>query len=411
MSNLTVDPDSEFNQDNWRILIVADDEDVHKNIHLVLDNCVYNGKSVALFSAYSVDQAKSLLRQQPNFALLFLDMVIGAHDAGLQLVRCVRQTLKDNLARIILCIDQPDYALAEEVIFKYEINSYVNKPELNHHKLLTLTIASLRAYADLILRESYRQSLEAKVVKLTQELQETNLIFYHAIPGKLKWGLDRVGAIAILIRYYGIERKNELSKLTEQNIIDFASMIEASFAQTRKLMKNLLEIYLIENYQRELLLRQLELRDIVQKVIDLDDIKFRAKSKDITIHLQAQETVYLALVDERDIHRVLNNIISKAIESSPVGKSVLIRLSQDKHRSKIEIQDEGPGLSKIEQQDIFKKFWCVFSPSSIMDEQDQFGLDFFIVKKLVENMNGEVWCDSQEGKGTSFIVTFPKPAE
>ena len=392
MSNLTV-----FNQDTWRILIVADDEDVHKNIHLVLDNCVYNGKSVALFSAYSVDQAKSLLRQQPNFALLFLDMVIGAHDAGLQLVRCVRQTLKDNLARIILCIDQPDYALAEEVIFKYEINSYVSKPELNHHKLLTLTIASLRAYADLMLRESYRQSLEAKVVKLTQELQETNSIFYCAIPSKLSYGLNSVGITASIIRYD----------------IDSASRIEALSAQMRKQMENLLEVYFIENDPRELLLQQLELRDIVQTVIDLYNIKLRAESKDITIHLQAQETVYLALVDEFAIRRVLNNIISNAIGSSPVGKSVLIRLSQDKHRSKIEIQDEGPGsgLSKVEQQRIFNKFWCLSSHPDLASDQDSLGLGLFIVKKLVENMNGEVWCDSQGlGKGTSFIVTFPKPA-
>ena len=61
----------EPNPDTWRILIVDDEKDVHEITHLVLDDYVYEGKPVTLFSAYSAQQAKLLLQQESAFAIYF----------------------------------------------------------------------------------------------------------------------------------------------------------------------------------------------------------------------------------------------------------------------------------------------------------------------------------------------------
>ena len=70
-----------------------------------------------------------------------------------------------------------------------------------------------------------------------------------------------------------------------------------------------------------------------------------------------------------------------------------------------EIQDQGEGLSTTDQQKLFTKFTRL-TPKPTGKEHST-GLGLFIAKKMVEAMNGSVWCESELGKGTSFFVEFP----
>jgi len=69
-----------------------------------------------------------------------------------------------------------------------------------------------------------------------------------------------------------------------------------------------------------------------------------------------------------------------------------------------EIQDEGPGLSSEEQNKLFGKFTRL-SPKPTGGENST-GLGLFIAKKLLETMKGKVWCESEDGKGATFIITL-----
>ncbi|MEZ5672146.1 MAG: hypothetical protein R3E08_07060 [Thiotrichaceae bacterium] len=68
-----------------------------------------------------------MLEQHPNIALIFLDVVMETHDAGLQLVQYIRETLKNRFVCIILRTGQAGFAPEEEVVVKYEINDYAEK--------------------------------------------------------------------------------------------------------------------------------------------------------------------------------------------------------------------------------------------------------------------------------------------
>ena len=59
------------NEDIWELLIVDDEEDVHQLTHFVLDDYVYQDKKLKLLSAYSAEEAKLLLEQNPNICLLY----------------------------------------------------------------------------------------------------------------------------------------------------------------------------------------------------------------------------------------------------------------------------------------------------------------------------------------------------
>ncbi len=161
-------------EEAWEVMIIDDEEDVHQLTRFVLDDYVYQDKKLKLISAYSAEEAKLLLEQNPNIAVILLDVVMETNDAGLKLVEYIRENQQNHFDRIILRTGQPGYAPEKQVIVKYDINDYKNKTELTDQKLFTIITASLRAYSDIMKIEFYRQHLEDKVAERTRELQEKN---------------------------------------------------------------------------------------------------------------------------------------------------------------------------------------------------------------------------------------------
>ena len=133
--------------------------------------------------------------------------------------------------------------------------------------------------------------------------------------------------------------------------------------------------------------------------------KKQAKIKNITLHLHTSKNQYYALVNKDTVHQILDNLISNAIKYSPYDKKVYIRINQSENRVRCEIQDEGPGLSQADQKKLFGKFTRL-TPKPTGTEHST-GLGLFIVNKLVNAINGKVWCESELGKGTTFLVEFP----
>jgi serine phosphatase RsbU (regulator of sigma subunit) len=167
--------DTEKSSENaWEMLIVDDETDVHQMTRMVLTNYTYEDKQLDIFSAYSAEQAKQLLVQHPNLALILLDVVMETNDAGLKFAEYVRDTVNNCFVRIVLRTGQPGYAPEKEIICKYDINDYTNKSELTAQRIFTLVTANLRAYSDIRLIESYRQNLEDKVAQRTVQLAKAN---------------------------------------------------------------------------------------------------------------------------------------------------------------------------------------------------------------------------------------------
>jgi signal transduction histidine kinase len=73
--------------------------------------------------------------------------------------------------------------------------------------------------------------------------------------------------------------------------------------------------------------------------------------------------------------------------------------------TRCEVQDEGPGLSAEDQKKLFGKFARLSAKPT--GGEHSTGLGLSIVKKMVEAMNGKVWCESELGSGATFIVQFP----
>ncbi|HUN99183.1 MAG TPA: SpoIIE family protein phosphatase [Bradyrhizobium sp.] len=153
----------------WRVLIVDDDESVHSISRVVLADVRFQGRDVEILSAYSARQAAAMLRQTHDVAVVLLDVVMEDDDAGLRLVREIREELRNTQLRIILRTGQPGQAPEREVIVNYDINDYKSKTELTAQKLFTATIAALRSYSDIVALERSRRGLE-QIIAATPEL-------------------------------------------------------------------------------------------------------------------------------------------------------------------------------------------------------------------------------------------------
>jgi response regulator RpfG family c-di-GMP phosphodiesterase len=143
----------------WRLLIVDDEDQVHKVTSLVLNRCRFDHAPVELVHAYSMSEAQKILSEQAPFALALVDVVMETDDAGLRLVRYIREELKDKDIRLVLRTGQPGQAPEETVIAKYDINDYKNKTELTSTKLKTLLYSTLRSYRDIRAIAANRQGL------------------------------------------------------------------------------------------------------------------------------------------------------------------------------------------------------------------------------------------------------------
>ena len=153
----------------WKVMLVDDAEDIHAVLRLTLEAMVVEGLPLRLIDAYSAAEAEGMLASHPDTALILLDVVMETDDAGLTLVRHVRQQLANRIVRIVLLTGQPGYRLQRDVIARYEIDDYRLKSDLSADKLFTCVYAELRTYQAL-------QNLEKKrpFVKLASDLQQAN---------------------------------------------------------------------------------------------------------------------------------------------------------------------------------------------------------------------------------------------
>jgi signal transduction histidine kinase len=129
----------------------------------------------------------------------------------------------------------------------------------------------------------------------------------------------------------------------------------------------------------------------------------RAQLKQLKIQVSSMPA--LVYVDENIMQEILENLLSNAIKYSPPAHNIYVYLSitpEDKVRC--EIQDEGPGLSESDRAKLFGKFTRLSAKPT--GGEHSTGLGLFIVKKLVTALHGEVWCESELGKGARFIVEF-----
>jgi diguanylate cyclase (GGDEF)-like protein len=153
----------------WRVMIIDDDEDVHSTTTFALGNLDMQHRPLEFVHAYSAAQAREMLKVELDIAVILLDVVMEQDDAGLHLVRYIRETLKLADVRIILRTGQPGYAPEIDAIRDFDINDYKTKSELTRIKLFTTVTAAIRSYEQIRAISTSRRGLN-QIVRASTEL-------------------------------------------------------------------------------------------------------------------------------------------------------------------------------------------------------------------------------------------------
>jgi signal transduction histidine kinase/CheY-like chemotaxis protein len=144
----------------WKIAVIDDDPAVHDGTKFALHDYRLNGQGLEILSAYSAAEGRQLLRDNPDVAVVLLDVIMESDTAGLDLVEFIRNDLKNETVRIILRTGQPGQAPERRVIVDYDINDYKAKTELTADKLFTSLTAALRSHQQLQRMVETRRGLE-----------------------------------------------------------------------------------------------------------------------------------------------------------------------------------------------------------------------------------------------------------
>lgn len=164
---------------SWTILVVDDEEHIHELTNILLENFRFEGMPLNILNARSGEEAKQVIANRSDIALVLLDVVMETDDAGLNVARYAREELKNRYTRIVLRTGQPGHAPEASVIRDYDIDDYKDKTELTDIKLYTLIYSCLRSYRDICALDSSRRGLE-KIIKSSMEIFQSDTMFQFA---------------------------------------------------------------------------------------------------------------------------------------------------------------------------------------------------------------------------------------
>ncbi|MEO5332476.1 MAG: HD domain-containing protein [Magnetococcus sp. YQC-5] len=143
----------------WKLLVVDDEPDIHAATQLSLSRFTFANNQLALLHAHSASEARELLSQHPDLSVALIDVVMETDTAGLDLVKHIRDVLKNNFIRIIIRTGQPGMAPERYVIEHFDIDDYKEKTELTSQKLFTTIRNAIKSFRDLQTIAHYNQDL------------------------------------------------------------------------------------------------------------------------------------------------------------------------------------------------------------------------------------------------------------
>jgi len=153
----------------WKILIVSDEEKLHKISAIVFNDFRFHGKKVEFINAYSYYTGVKEITNNSDIAVVIIDIMIEDEILGLKLVKYIRKYLNNKYTRIILQSNTSEELRKKDIILNYDINDYKGKDELTSLNLFTGIVTALRGYKDITIIEENRKLLK-KIMEISNKL-------------------------------------------------------------------------------------------------------------------------------------------------------------------------------------------------------------------------------------------------
>jgi PAS domain S-box-containing protein len=172
------------------------------------------------------------------------------------------------------------------------------------------------------------------------------------------------------------------------------------------LVNDLLDASRLERGKLTITPKEVDLALLTQSVLDEMQPLIAERGHRVTFQPMAPAPVW---ADPQLLRQVVLNLTSNAVKYTPPGGEIAIRLDRDGNALRWAIQDSGIGIPKTSQARLFEKFYRAENVLTI--ETEGTGLGLYLVRLILEQFEGRVWCESEEGRGSTFLFTVPLPGK
>jgi PAS domain S-box-containing protein len=170
------------------------------------------------------------------------------------------------------------------------------------------------------------------------------------------------------------------------------------------LVNDLLDISRLESGKLTVALQPTSLGALTRSSVD--DLGPLIREKSLRLTLVGVEDAPLVTAEPQLLRQVIVNLTSNALKYTPSGGDISIRIERDAdRRARWTITDSGIGIPKSALGRLFEKFYRADNVHTV--ETEGTGLGLYLVRLIIERLAGEVWCESEEGRGSMFIFTLP----
>ncbi len=169
----------------WKLLVVDDEPDVLEVTRLNLRSFRFDERDLEILEASSGQEAREILAREKNIAVALIDVVMETDDAGLKLVKHIREELNNQMIRLVIRTGQPGMAPERFVIENYDIDDYRDKSDLTSTRLFTTVRSAIKAYRDLRAIDLNRRGLERVLEAVPEIYHIANLSLQKFFEGVL----------------------------------------------------------------------------------------------------------------------------------------------------------------------------------------------------------------------------------
>ena len=179
-------------------------------------------------------------------------------------------------------------------------------------------------------------------------------------------------------------------------------VMDNNINRTTRLLRQILEVRKSQAGQLHLLVSRRNLISFIEEACE--NIRPMAEHQQITLSLEKPKAEGMAWFDADKMDKIIYNLLSNAIKYNKVGGKIDVSLSLSKEQAVITIADNGIGMSKEKMKHLYTRF---FDGDYRKQNMPGTGIGLSLTHDLVKLHHGDIQCESQEGKGTTFTITLP----
>ena len=193
---------------------------------------------------------------------------------------------------------------------------------------------------------------------------------------------------------------DNVSNLTPDRLIKMVETSDRQITRLSVLIDDLLDVTRISAGKLSLNKEHFSMKEMITDVVAQYSHQFKHAQSPVEVKI---ETDVVGLWDKVRIEQVLINLLTNASKYAP-KKPIQVKMGKENGMIKIQVTDQGPGISPENQERIFKRFERVSDKQNI----GGLGLGLYICKQIVEAHHGNIYVQSVLGEGSTFTVELPE---